>query len=139
MCLAVSYIKKRRIERVYFTQRGAKLPLMGRDQQANYICWGRRQHEGGSLPFGGWARLETIQARAWQKYFPVPVKIAIDTFMEKDMMEKTNWFPLIEHQYIQGLLATYQQEQRVYVVTIPPSLSHSSLYQRWPRIILAKL
>ena len=54
--------------------------------------------------------------------------------MEKDFENKACWFDITDGHYVQGLLARYDQEVRVYVVTIQPQRK-DALFERWPRII----
>jgi len=57
----------------------------------------------------------------WDKWFPKPVKIIINQFMEKDMELNSHWFERVEGQWIQGLIATHNgNERRAYIVTILP-------------------
>ncbi len=44
-------------------------------------------------------------------------------------------FPIVKGQYAQGLLAIYDKEQRVYVVTVIPE-QENAIHDRWPKIIL---
>ncbi len=67
------------------------------------------------LPPDGWARHESVKKGVWDKYFPKPVLITVDQFMEKDKAGKSRWYPLVTGSYIQGLVASGRDEQRVYV------------------------
>lgn len=96
---------------------------------------GPQEKEKGSLPLGGWARLSTIHKGKWDKYFPKPVKIPTDKYVEEDYENNKKWFVIINGQCIQGLLAREGKEVRVYIVTIIPELEQTP-YARWPRIIL---
>ena len=44
--------------------------------------------------------------------------------MEKDREKVSHWFNLEEGQFIQGLLAYWDNESRVYVVTVSPPMQH---------------
>jgi len=55
--------------------------------------------------------------------------------MEKDHNNQSHWFELEEGQFIQGLVAHYNDESRVYVVTVEPELSKQQIHDRWPRVI----
>jgi len=102
------------------------------------IKWGRRKEEQGVLPPGGWARHESVLKGVWDKYFPKPVLITVDEFMEKDKQGTSHWYPLTGATYIQGLIATDRDEQRVYVVTISPEVDEiEKIHDRWPRIVNA--
>lgn len=56
--------------------------------------------------------------------------------MEKDFVNKNHCYPLVEGQYIQGLLATFENEFRVYIVMILPERM-DSIHARWPKILMA--
>lgn len=56
--------------------------------------------------------------------------------MEKDHTGHSHWYPLDAGQWLQGLVATYGEEQRVYVVTlVPTEPTQRALHDRWPRIV----
>ena len=61
------------------------------------------------MPLGGWARLDSIHAGVWNRWFPKPVKIPVLSFMEKDHEGKSHWFDLVKGQWIQGLIAVEKQ------------------------------
>jgi hypothetical protein len=54
--------------------------------------------------------------------------------MEKSHDGTNHWFDLVKCQCLQGLVANYKYERRVYVVTIEPE-QENAWYYRWPRII----
>lgn len=54
--------------------------------------------------------------------------------MEKDTESNSHWFELPSGQWIQGLVARSGNEQRVYVVTITPTME-DAVHDRWPRIM----
>ena len=85
-------------------------------------------------PAPGWARLDSIYAGRWDRWFPIPVKLDIKSFMEKDMEGHSHWYDLTKGQYIQGLVARDHQEQRIYVVTVTPELE-DAVHERWPRVL----
>ena len=134
MCGGVYYSFEGEDIRVYFPNPKAKLPVMKRDGSLVLLPWGRRQEQKGTLPLGGWARLESVHVGRWDKWFPVPVKLPIKSFMEKDIIGNSHWFDLTRGKYIQGLVARNGQEQRIYVVTVDPEMS-DAVHERWPRII----
>jgi len=105
-----------------------------KNKSIELIRWGRRKEQQGHLPQGGWARHESIMQGTWDKYQPVPVKIQVNLFMEKDRDKVSHWFNLEEGQFIQGLLAHWDAECRVYVVTVSPPMEHP-VHDRWPRVI----
>lgn len=134
MCGGVYYTHKGKDIRVYFPNPKATLPVRTKNHEAELLPWGRRKEQKGRLPMGGWARLDSIYAGRWDQWFPTPVKLNIKCFMEKDMEGNSHWFDLIKGQWLQGLVARYQQEQRVYVVTIEPEMM-DAVHDRWPRIM----
>ena len=134
MCGGVYYEHDGNHHRVYFPNPKARLPVYHRDKTITLLPWGRRQEQRGVLPLGGWARLDSIYAGRWDKWFPIPVKLPIQQFMEKDIEGNSHWFDIMPGQCIQGLIARHQHEQRVYVVTITPEFDEA-VHERWPRII----
>jgi hypothetical protein len=134
MCGGVYYQHEDQDIRVYFPNPKATLPVITKGKKIELLPWGRRKEQAGHLPLGGWARLDSIYAGRWDKWFPVPVKLPIQQFMEKDIEGNSHWFDLTKGQFIQGLIARDKHEQRVYVVTITPELE-SAVHDRWPRIL----
>ena len=134
MCGGVYYQYQGQDIRVYFPNPKATLPVLTRKKGIALLPWGRRKEQNGNLPMGGWARLDSIYAGRWDKWFPVPVKLYIQQFMEKDIQGSSHWFDLTKGQYIQGLIARDKYEQRVYIVTITPELENA-VHDRWPRIL----
>ena len=133
MCGGVFYIYKGEEYRYYFPHPKAVLPVKTKTETV-LIPWGRRKEQVGRLPNGGWARLDSIYAGRWEKYFPVPVKLAINQFMEKDIEQASHWFDITKGKWIQGLIARDGSEQRVYVVTVEPEMAEA-VHDRWPRIM----
>jgi hypothetical protein len=134
MCGGVYYTVNGRDVRVYFPNPGAMLPVRTRQGGTELLAWGRRHDQSGELPPGGWARLDTIYSGRWDRWFPVPVKLLLKSFMEKDFEGHSHWYDLTRGQWIQGLVARYRHERRVYVVTIEPELP-DAVHERWPRIM----
>lgn len=134
MCGGVYYINEGNESRIYFPNPKAVLPVVAKDKSIELLPWGRRKEQKGHLPLGGWARLDSIYAGRWDKWFPIPVKLPIKQFMEKDIQGNSHWFDITKGQFIQGLIARDKYEQRVYVVTITPELE-DAVHERWPRIL----
>ena len=134
MCGGVYYTIKGQDIRVYFPNPKATLPVTMKDKSIELLPWGRRKEQAGLLPLGGWARLDSIYAGRWDKWFPKPVKLPIKSFMEKDLEGHSHWFDLTKGQCIQGLVARDKYEQRLYVVTITPEME-DAVHNRWPKII----
>ena len=134
MCGGVYYNHNDQDVRVYFPNPKALLPVMTKRKEIELLPWGRRKEQRGHLPMGGWARLDSIYAGRWDKWFPVPVKLPVKQFMEKDIQGNSHWFDITDGQFIQGLIARDKHEQRVYVVTITPEFN-DAIHERWPRIL----
>jgi hypothetical protein len=134
MCSGICYSHDGQLVRIYFPNPKAQLPVITKSGSLRYLPWGRRQGQEGKLPLGGWARLDSIYAGRWDRWFPKSVKIPISSFMEKDIEGQSHWFDLIQGQWVQGLVAREGNEQRVYIVTVTPELSEA-VHERWPRII----
>ena len=134
MCGGVYYSINDRDVRVYFPNPKAQLPVKVRTGGIGILAWGRRREQAGTLPLGGWARLDSIYAGRWDRWFPVAVKLPVKSFMEKDLEGHSHWYDLTKGQWIQGLVARRRQERRIYVVTIEPELA-DAVHDRWPRIM----
>ena len=134
MCGGVYYTHQEQDVRVYFPNPKARLPVRQKTGEIMLLPWGRRQDQTGKLPLGGWARLDSIYAGRWDRWFPKAVKLNIKSFMEKDIESHSHWFDLTQGQWIQGLVAREGSEQRVYVVTITPEMS-DAVHERWPRVV----
>jgi hypothetical protein len=111
------------------------LPILKRDGEIMLMRWGRREKQEGQLPITGWARLDSIYAGRWDKYFPIPVRIPVLRFMEKNYEGVSKWYGLIPSNCIQGLVAREGNEMRVYVVTVEPELSDRDYHDRMRRLI----
>lgn len=134
MCGGVLYQYKGQDVRTFFPNPRATLPVKTRSGEIQLLPWGRRQNQIGKLPLGGWARLESVYAGRWDRWFPKPVKLQVAGFMEKDIEGQSHWYELTRGQWIQGLVARIQHEQRIYVVTIEPE-REDAVHERWPRIL----
>ena len=134
MCGGVYYLINGQDIRVYFPNPKAQLPVKVRSGGISALAWGRRHKQAGALPLGGWARLDSIYAGRWDRWFPIAVKIPVKSFMEKDLEGHSHWYDLTRGQWIQGLVARHRQERRIYVVTIEPELAEA-VHDRWPRIM----
>jgi len=135
MCGGVLYLRGDREVRVYFPNPRAVLPARTRSGDTTLLPWGRRRQQAGKLPLGGWARLESIYGGRWDRWFPIPVKLPIHSFMEKDIEGHECWYSLVGGQCVQGLVARNGHEQRLYVVTVEPELE-DAIHDRWPRIMV---
>lgn len=128
------------MRKVYFPQPDAQLPIKlktcyGGDPATRTFTWGRREKEAGHLPVTGWARLDSIKAGKWDQYHPILVKIRVDQLMEKDSQGNRHWFGMNPGTFIQGALVSWDDEQRVYVVTVIPEGELARIHDRWPRVV----
>jgi hypothetical protein len=71
----------------------------------------------------------------WDRYQPKAVKIPMDRYMERDSKNKPYWVKTEPEQVLQGLVATWQGEQRIYVVTVETPTEFQHVQPRWPRVI----
>ena len=134
MCGGVYYLIDGQEVRTYFPNPKAQLPVHKKDGSVELLPWGRRKNQAGKLPMGGWARLESIYAGRWDKWFPRPVLLTVTQFMEKDIEGHTHWYDLTPGKWIQGLVAHWDNERRVYIVTVTPE-QEDAVHDRWPKII----
>ncbi len=142
MCGGVDYRVQPKRYQVYFPQPGARLPVKTRSHGVKQVHWGRRSSEPGHLPVTGWARLESIERGVWARWRPLPAKVMVDSWQEKNKkIGQTFWHALREDQYLQGLLARLRDEKRVYIVTVAPAKEAGIIslarYDRIPRIMRA--
>ncbi len=137
MAEAVIFSIKDKVYTVYFSQNKSMLPVKLKDGQTKLVTWGRRENENSEMPLGGWARLASIKNdkdQRWRMYQPKPVQIFVEKFMEKDFEGKQCWYEITKGKCIQGLLARFNDEYRVYIVTIDPE-DLMNCHYRWPQII----
>lgn len=137
MAEAVVFNYQHKIYTVAFAQSKPLLPVKLKTGEIQLVTWGRREHENSEMPMGGWARLASIKnekEKRWSLYLPKPVQIPVDKFMEKDFEGNACWYEVTKGKCLQGLLAHYEKEYRVYIVTIDPEDLLYNHY-RWPHII----
>lgn len=112
-----------------------RLPVLMRDGSLNWLPWGARHGLPGPFFQGPCARLESIRDGKWARFNPVPVKIPMDRYLERDAKNKPCWVKAAPGSWLQGLLATWGDEQRVYVVTVETPDEFRHVQPRWPRVI----
>jgi len=134
MCGGVYFTHQGKEFRIFFPNPKATLPVRDRHGDSTLLPWGRRQQQVGKLPLGGWARMDSIHAGRWDRWWPSPGKLPVQGFMEQDLEGRRSWYELTRGQCIQGLVAQDKYEQRVYVVTIEPE-REDALHLRWPKLI----
>jgi hypothetical protein len=136
MCGGAKYRHDGQTVTTYFPNPKAALPVILKTGGHELLPWGRRESQEGRLPRGGWARLDSIQGGKWGRYDPHPVRLAIEEFMEKDRSGRSHWYALAEGEFIQGLVASWDDERRVYVVTVvPQEPAQRAIHDRWPRLV----
>lgn len=134
MCNGVRYLIGSEVIQTYFPNPKSTLPIKQKNGDVLQVPWGRRKEQLGKLPATGWARLDSIHAGKWDRFTPVPVKLPLLEFAEKDISGKNHWYEITKGQIVQGLLARLGHEQRVYVVTIEPEFDGNG-HDRWPRLM----
>ena len=138
MCSAIEYLGKR----YYFKDEAATLPVLLTSGQVEMVQWGQNFVDKDPIfPRGSCARLDSVHKGKWDRFWPRPVKIEADKFMERDKKRQEHWFPVPHGGHIQGLLASYFEDggilkaQAIYVVTVLPPEGMEIIHDRWPRII----
>jgi hypothetical protein len=137
MCGGVAYLNGSEVVRTYFPNPQARLPVLRRDGVVELVRWGRRESDKEclTLPRGGWARLDSLRAGKWDRWFPKPIRIPALSYMEKDPRGCSNWFDLSGLDALQGVLVMEPGEDiRVYVVTMDGDRS-VSIHGRQPRVV----
>jgi hypothetical protein len=99
------------------------------DGDLRLFDWGNRD-EALKLPKTGWVRVESLDAGKWN--YLKPKAVVIPAFQG---VEKKVWFG-IDHG-IQGFLVHRGDEQRVYMLTLPPTPEYRALtgHDRMPALI----
>jgi hypothetical protein len=99
------------------------------DGDLQLFDWGNRD-DSLKLPKTGWVRIESLQAGKWN--YLRPREIIIPAFQG---VEKKVWFS-IEHG-IRGYLVHRGDEQRVYMLTLPPTPEYLALtgHDRMPALV----
>jgi len=137
MCGGVKYTDKGGKEwKVYFPSPKAALPVLKRDGEIAWVTWGKRKEEPDHVfAPGGWARMDSIKEGKWQRFHPRPVLLPVQSFMEKDHERQSHWVDVPPGQVMQGLLATRDDQTRVYVVTTDTPAEYHWIHDRWPRLV----
>jgi hypothetical protein len=138
---AVIFNYENKIHTLYFSNEKAVLPVRLRHGTSTLVKWGRRENENSEMPMGGWARLSSIKNEKntqWNMYSPKPVQIPVEKFMEKNFEGKPCWYEVTKGKAIQGLLAQYEKEYRIYIITIDPE-DLTNCHYRWPHIITSNI
>ncbi|MDP1539266.1 MAG: hypothetical protein Q8K94_08865 [Moraxellaceae bacterium] len=131
MCSGIEYLGKMHLWRDV----DVTLPVLMKDGSIRWLKWGERHGVQSAFVQGPCARLDSIQAGKWQRFNPMPVKIPITRYMERNQKCAPYWVKVEDGQYLQGLVATVNGEQRVYVVTVDAPQAFRHVQDRWPRVI----
>jgi hypothetical protein len=115
------------VETVFWQHRPILPALL--DGTLQIFDWGNRE-ETLKLPKTGWLRVESLEAGKWNYLKPQPVLIPAFQGVEKKV-----WFG-IDHG-IQGFLVRRGDQERVYMLTLPPSdeYRHLTGHDRMPALI----
>lgn len=135
LCHGISYREADDNIHAFFTENQATLPVKMRQGQCSQMPWGRKAEDPGSLPYGGWASLESIHAGRWEAFSPRPVQIAATGHVQQDKDGENHYFELQENQILQGLMAQDREQQVIYLVTVQTPKELQYVSSRWPRII----
>jgi hypothetical protein len=111
-----------------FWQARPVLPAIVGDE-LRLFDWGNRD-DSLKLPKTGWVRIESLEAGKW-KYLR-PQEVIIPAFQG---VEKKVWFGI--DQGIRGFLVERGDQQRVYMLTLPPTPEYRALtgHDRMPALI----
>lgn len=92
-----------------------------------FVAWGNRDKQKG-LPPTGWARIESLQNRAWDHLHPRVVRIPALRGCEKKV-----WFAI--HGDIRGVVVRYKDLVRVYMITQEATSPYNAMtgHHRMPR------
>lgn len=113
-----------------------RLPIALKDGGVCWLRWGERYGAKDSFFYEGpCARLESIKTGKWDKFSPRAVKVKIDRYMERDHKGRPYWVKTDVGQYLQGMVANWGNDQRVYVVTVDSPAEFQHVQPRWPRLV----
>jgi len=135
MCEGVRYWFGGRQITTRFADPLPMLPVLTRHHGVGLLPWGRQQRDISHLPMGGWAPLPMLKAGRWDQFFPQSVKLPVCAFLARDFETHLHWFKVTKGQCLQGAVAHYEKERRVYVVMVAPE-AFGSMYGVWPQIMV---
>ena len=144
MCGGVEAREADKVWKIYFPYDKAAFPVMLEDTgQIDWIAWGRREHQPGGGPVGGWAKLDTVQAGGWERFHPRRGFGMVQRFMEKegsrgDKHRPSHWFDIPEGYALECLVLGEGDARQVYVVTTDPPAEYAWIHDRWPHLVLAR-
>ena len=136
MCAGLEYIEPAgKVWKVYFPNPKAALPIASSNGTVEWIKWGRRKEEQAPFVQGGWACIDSIEAGKWDRYNPQHVRLAAQSFMEKDSEKVSHWIEVPQGFAIQALVVEQDSATRLYIVTEDTPPEYSWVHDRWPRLI----
>ena len=137
MCGGAEYIEPSgKAWKVFFPSPKAALPIKNADGSIDWVKWGvRREEPSNGFIKTGWARIETVEKGSWDKYEPQLVPLAVQSFMEKDAARKSHWIAVPPGIAVQGLVAHWEGQRLLYVVTEATPEEYSWVHDRWPRLV----
>lgn len=137
MCYAIKYLdQQNKTWIIDFSNHKAALPVIKKNGTVDVVTWGKRKDE--NVPYfhyGGWVNLDIVKSGNWARFQPVVVSLPIVSHLEKDGERKSHWFDVKSDEVIQGLLLSYNDTSRVYIVTTDSPSEVNFTHDRWPRFM----
>jgi putative SOS response-associated peptidase YedK len=99
--------------------------------------WGKREEvefKNIEVPKTGWAKLESLEKKFWDKYNYTRILIPAYKYMEKDRKGQSHWFILNDDEFIEGLFITKENLNFIYVITLSSTAEQSKIHERWVSI-----
>ncbi|QNM96405.1 hypothetical protein [Chitinimonas koreensis] len=123
---------------VRFRSAGARLPIRSRQGAVSWLPWGlTRQENHVAFPHGAWLDLSVVESPDLYALMPRPVVIAARRFMLTGQDKVEHWFDVEEGQVMRGVLLTWHDEARVYVVAERATGMKGRIASRAPRSVTA--
>lgn len=131
MCSGIEYEDELHV----WQDAAVRLPVLRRDGSVDWLTWGGRHGLETVFHQGPCARLESVRAGKWDRFSPRPVKIPLSRYMERDGKGRPYWVKVEPGECLQGLVASLDGEQRIYVVTVESPEAWRHVQPRWPRVL----
>lgn len=120
--------------RIDYRDSGAFIPLYTRQNNLVWLPWGlRRQDNHLHFHVGSTVTDLTVKSGAWDALKPLPVRLAVDRFTILDRYRRTHTFYVEDGTAMRGVLVSYRDERRVYVLTEPSMPQHKEMGAYWPK------
>lgn len=130
MCTRVKY----RGEALDHRAPTAQLPVLRRDGQVSWLPWGMRRGEN-HLHFFHGATAPLSALAGWGHLQPKPVRLPIEAIELCDRTQRAFWLALPARRLVRGVMVSWQQEVRVYIVTDIVSGWQANWSKRWPVLL----